>query len=244
MLKQHCGSGGTLLGSWQMGLIRALLGGVALLTSPRLHASDLEQARVYPVTENPAEFAASDRVGAEPSFTARRFVLQARTGIATSVGFVGVLGEVNLHDRLAVNAGVGTNFYGWSPAFGVRLRPLLFTSKVGTRRDAIYAITLEGSLSRAAYGEPPKLPVYCIEACQPSPRLETRYVSWGQVELGFEMLAAERYQFLGSFGWSKMLGDPSFSCVREATGERFDCSHDTRITPHVFVISFAAGYAF
>ncbi|MEO6600144.1 MAG: hypothetical protein ABIQ16_09750, partial [Polyangiaceae bacterium] len=63
-------------------------------------------------------------------------------------------------------------------------------------------------------------------------------------ELGVEMRAAQRYQFLGSLGWSKMLGNPSFTCVRETTGESFDCSHDTRITPHVFVITFAVGYAF
>ncbi|MEO6598256.1 MAG: hypothetical protein ABIQ16_00175, partial [Polyangiaceae bacterium] len=123
----------------------------------------------------------------EPDFTTRRFVLQARTGIATSVGFFGVLGEFNLHDRLAINAGVGTNFYGWSPAFGVRLRPIIFTSNIGTRRGAVYAITLEGSLSRAAYGDPPRFVAYCIEACHPPPpHLETRYVSWGQIELGVE----------------------------------------------------------
>ena len=226
-------------------LISALLGAVALLTSPSLRASDLEEAHVYSVTERTAAASSSVTPQTEPDFTTRRFVLQARTGIATSVGFVGVLGELNLHDRIAINAGVGTNFYGWSPAFGVRLRPITFTSNIGTRRGAAYAFTLEGSLSRAAYGEQPRMVAYCIEVCQPPPaHLETRYVNWGQIELGFELRAAERYQILGSLGWSKMLGKPAFTCVRETTGESFDCSHDTRITPRVFVITFAVGYAF
>lgn len=181
----------------------------------------------------------------EAGFTTRRFVLQTRTGFATSVGFVGVLAELNLHDRLAINAGIGSNFYGWSPAFGVRVRPIVVTSNIGTRRSVAFALTLEGSLSRAAFGEQPRIGVYCIEECRPPPpRLQTRYVSWGQLELGFEMRAAEHYQFLGSLGAAKMLGEPRFTCTWQTTMESFDCTTDTRITPRVFVLTFAVGYAF
>ena len=229
-----------------------LLGAMALLTSQRLSASEPEEALVYPVSKGTAypvsegtAAVASGPLQTEPDFTTRRFVLQARTGLATSVGFVGVLGELNVHDRLAVNAGVGSNFYGWSPAFGVRLRPIIFTSQIGTRSRAAYAITLEGSLSRSAFGQRPSMVAYCIEECPtPAPHLQTRYVSWGQIELGVEMRAAQRYQVTGSLGWAKMLGKPQFNCIRETTGEHFDCSHDTRITPRVFVITFAVGYAF
>jgi hypothetical protein len=212
------------------------------LASSRLCASELEQ----PVAQTD-EIAAADAPATEPDFTTRRFVLQLRTGLATSVGFVGALGEFNLHDRLAINAGVGTNFYGLSSAVGLRLRPIIFSSSIGTTHGAAYAITLEGSLSRAAFGEQPRLDLsYCLEECpSPSPRLQTRYVSWGQLELGVEMRAAERYQFLGSLGWSKMLGSPTFTCVSDATGERRNCADDdTRITRRVFVITFAVGYAF
>ena len=179
---------------------------------------------------------------AEPDFTSHRFGLQLRSGVATSVGFVGALAEFNLHDRLAVNAGVGTNFYGLSSAFGVRLRPLIFRSSALTRMPMVWALTLEGSLSRGAVGEQPDL-AYCIEECVARSSVVTRSVNWGQIEVGAEMRAGH-YQFLGSLGGAVILGSPRFTCVHDATGAAFDCTDEQRVRSRTFVLTFAAGYVF
>ena len=185
---------------------------------------------------------AADTEAPEPTFTARRFVLQLRSGVATNVGFVGALAEVNLHDRLALNAGIGTNFYGLSSAFGVRLRPLIFTSSPGTRVPIVWALTLEGSLSRGAVGQQPSID-FCIEECPARSSVVTRSVNWGQLELGAEMRAGP-YQFLGSLGWARILGQPRFTCVYDNTGRAFDCTDEQRVRSRTFVVTFAAGYAF
>ena len=231
------------------GLLCALWFASALLCGSVARASELDDAYVYPVGEKnpePAPAPPTAEAEREPNFSDHPFTLQVRSGFATSVGFIGALAELNVHDRLAINAGLGTNFYGASPAVGVRLRPLVFSSGVGTTRPIEYAVTIEGSASRAAFGEQPSLGLLpCIEQCtEPSSKLVTRVVSWGQLELGGELRAAGHYQLLGSFGWAKMLGNPRFDCVQTSTGERFDCSGDSSVTRQVFVMTWAFGYAF
>jgi hypothetical protein len=202
-------------------------------------------AQVVPLGTSATESTAvqtADSEAAEAAFTARRFVLQLRSGVATSVGFVGTLAEFNVHERLALNAGFGTNFYGLSSAFGVRLRPLIFSSSSATRAPSAWAVTLEGSLSRGAVGEQPDL-AFCIEECAARSSVVTRSVNWGQLEVGAEMRAGH-YQFLGSLGWARILGNPRFTCVYDNTGTAFDCTNEQRLRSRTVVLTFAAGYAF
>lgn len=58
-------------------------------------------------------------------FSDRPIQIGTRMGFGTTVGLIGLLGEYNVDDMLALGGGIGVN--GWGPIWGIhaRIRPLI-----------------------------------------------------------------------------------------------------------------------
>lgn len=149
------------------------------------------------------------------AFTDRRFQLETRVGIDTSVGEVGLVGEYNLFERLAIGAGFGTNTLGPEWGVHVRLRPIVGTSSSGRR---LHAFTVETALSRGQYaGTIDVLPSLgpCMEGdtsgC-PTER-SAEWMTWLQFELGWETRAEYGFSLRLSSGYAMALNAPAWKCT-------------------------------
>lgn len=87
-------------------------------------------------------------------FTDLPMLFELRTGFGTSVGEIGLVGEYNVLDRLALGAGIGLNI--WGPIWGihVRGRPIIGATQSGR----LHAMTFETSFSQGMYAGIPAFP--------------------------------------------------------------------------------------
>lgn len=148
----------------------------------------------------------------DPKFTSRRIQVQFQTGVGTSVGEAGVIAEYNLHDRLALGGGVGTNIVGVEVSAHARARPLIGTTDSGR----LHALTLQSALALGQYKKLGDVvwsqcdePRYC--PLGPSPE----WVAWLQFELGWETRASNGFLFRVSAGYAFAINSPNWRCTIE-----------------------------
>lgn len=183
-----------------------------------------------PVAETPNEQASRPRYDDHP------FAVELRTGAASATGLVGVVFEYNAHDRLVLNAGVGTNLLGISSAVGARVRPVIGASSNGKQ---LHALVLEATLSRSAYlGDWAAEEFFCDNRCT-----LPRYVGWAQAELGWEGRIGH-WQLQTTVGAAFMLGHPQFSCRHDGIDSAANCSSSQTLTRVLFTQTLGVGYAF
>jgi len=211
----------------------ALIGGVGGITT---RAAADEPLPIYPVTEdNDAPSLAGAEEAARPRFDDHPFVIQLRTGAASATGLMGAVVEYDLHDRLAVDAGLGTNALGLSTALGLRVRP--FVGATANRRQ-LHALVIETSLSRSAYAG--NLDVLCYDGYDGCNRLQ--YVLWLQAEIGWEARFGQ-WVVQTSLGAASLLGDPQFRCRASSSGSA-DCAPRSASVRVLFSQTIGFGYAF
>lgn len=183
-----------------------------------------------PATETPSE-----RVP-RPRFDDRPLAFELRTGAASATGLVGIVLEYNVHDRLALNAGVGTNLLGISSAVGARVRPMIGASSNGKQ---LHALVLEATLSRSAYeGGWAAEQLFCEDRC-----MQPRYVGWAQAELGWEARIG-RWQLQTTVGAAFLIGNPQFSCRHDGIDSPAYCGSSQNVARVLFTQTIGAGYAF
>ncbi|MEO6599753.1 MAG: hypothetical protein ABIQ16_07765, partial [Polyangiaceae bacterium] len=170
-----------------------------------------------------------------PRFDDHPLAIELRTGAATATGLLGVVLEYNVHDRLAFNAGVGTNLLGLSSSVGARVRPVIGAS--GNRKQ-LHAFVVETSLSRSAYLGDWIAGFPCDDHC-----IQPRYVGWAQAELGWEARIGH-WQLQTTLGAAFLLGNPQFSCRQDGFDSPANCASSGGVTRVLFTQTIGAGYAF
>jgi hypothetical protein len=171
-----------------------------------------------------------------PRFDDHPLAIALRTGAASATGLAGVLLEYNVHDRLVLNAGVGTNLLGISSAVGARVRPVIGAS--GNRKQ-LHAFVVEASLSRSGYqGDWIADLFFCDDRC-----VQPRYVGWAQAELGWEARIGH-WQLQTTLGAAFLLGNPQFSCRHDGFDSPANCGSSEAVTRVLFTQTIGAGYAF
>ncbi len=183
----------------------------------------------------------------EPRFSDRPISLEARSGVSTSVGLLGVVAELTPIDRLSFGGGIGNN--GLGPIWGLHLRarPVLFGAD---RHGNIAALTLEGAYSRGRY-EGFDLTGVMASLCEgesPDPndgcysvQVIARTVSWGQLELGGELRFWSGVSLRASLGIATALGSPDWQCLHD--GQTNSCGSKAPAST-LPVATLAVGYAF
>jgi hypothetical protein len=208
------------------------LGMVGMVGTITTRATADEPLPVYPVDANEAPSVVANDDASRPRFDDHPLALELRLGAAAATGVLGVVLEYNVHDRLALNAGVGTNLLGLSNSVGARVRPWVLAS--GNRKQ-LHALVLEGSLSRSVYAGEWGGGILCEDRCT-----QPRYVAWAQGELGWEARFGQ-WQVHTSLGAASLLGDPQFSC---AHGQADPDHCGSRVARVLFSQTIGVGYAF
>ncbi|HKO54092.1 MAG TPA: hypothetical protein VJV79_40565 [Polyangiaceae bacterium] len=206
-----------------------MIGGV-LTTPTRAHAR--EPLPVYPVVADEEPSVAANDEAPRPRFDDHPLAIEVRTGAAAATGLLGAVLQYSVHDRLLVNAGVGTNLLGISSSLGVGVRPLVVAS--GNRKQ-LHAMILETSLSRSAYVGELGGAFFCETGC-----VRPRYVAWAQAEVGWQARFG-RWQIQTSLGAATLLGKPQFSCT-PSQADPDDCG--TAVTRVLMTQTIGFGYAF
>ena len=183
-----------------------------------------------------AEFAR----GPDPKFTDRRFQLETRMGIGTTVGELGLVGEFNLFESVAVGAGIGLNTFGREWGAHVRLRP------ISGRRSGqrLHALTFESAISRGQYAGIPSLVPF--HECSTYDRREdcpsgrnAEWITWLQFELGWETRASNGFSLRLSSGYAFALNKPEWKCINSSQSTGCGATVNTAIP----TFSLALGYA-
>lgn len=185
-----------------------------------------------------------------PKFSDHPLAIEARSGLATSVGLIGVVAELTPLDWLTLGGGVGDNGYGAILGAHLRLRPLIFEP---TRHASLTALTLESAYSRGRHGgfdfdptfgglcegspDDPKSQCY-------RPSLVPQRIDWFQLEVGVENRLASGFTFRFSAGGATALGWPAWHCTN--LGQPAACLPNGRSEPgrSLLVLTMALGYAF
>jgi hypothetical protein len=203
-------------------------GGVCAITT---RAAADEPLPVYPVAADDARELVADDDVSRARFDDHPFAIELRTGAGAATGLAGFVLEYNVHDRLVLNAGLGTNLLGISSSVGARARPIVGAS---SNRKQLHALILETSLSRSAStGEPAGDIFFCDDRC-----IQPQHVSWVQAEAGWEARFGH-LQIQTSLGAAFLLGNPNFSC---AVSQYSGCS--SSVARILFTQTFGIGYAF
>lgn len=177
-------------------------------------------------------------------FTDRAIQLEGRVGYGTTVGLLGVVGEYNLFDRLALGGGVGLNDLG--PVWGIhaRLRPIVMTAQGGRR---LHAITLESAISQGHYAGSEVRLMPTMRDCSSHDTsgcrtyVSSEFVSWLQFDIGWEMRAPSGFSLRVSYGFATRLNSPNWQCT--VLGETSRCGDET-IAKTIPTLTVALGYAF
>jgi hypothetical protein len=157
--------------------------------------------------------------------------LELILGADTRVGELGMSLEYALGDALSLGAGVGTNGFGAEWALNARVRPLWWRVPNGS---VFYALTLEGSLSRATEGSVDLVP--CIDGCEDT-SVVPQTVYFAQGELGWEAMTRKGFTFRVSSGFANAIGSRLWRCSEHAAY----CKPPAQ---QFFVQTFALGLAF
>ena len=176
--------------------------------------------------------------------TRRRFdhdpwLLSGVFGLASPVGYGGVLAGYSIHDRVELDAGLGIAGKG-VPAFAINahLRPLLWFS---SRRQELQALTLDVGYSFSRY-ETSRLGVQGRAAFVDYPDASTYHLTlahWFQYAFGWEMLTEHGYDLRGAFGLAIPTNAADAYCTN-ASG-RTPCTSKLNPLPS---LSFAVGHTF
>ena len=183
----------------------------------------------------------------ELSFGARPIALELRTGLSTSVGLLGLVGELTPLDRVTIGGGIGNNGLGRIWGAHLRARPLLFRPD---RHGNVGAITIESAYSRSRY-QGLNLGDFASSICEGdpsdphgncySPNVVPQMVSWLQVELGAELRFRSGVSLRGSFGVATSLRAPHWQCTSH--GQPAPCA-EWQPAQSLPVVTLAVGYAF
>ncbi len=190
------------------------------------------------------EFEMAGDAAPRSRFTERAMLLEGRVGYGTTVGFLGVVGEYSLFDRLALGGGVGLNDLG--PVWGIhaRLRPIVMTAQSGRR---LHAITLESAISQGHYAgsEVRLMPtmrdcsIHDTSGCRT--QVSSEFVSWLQFDIGWEMRAPSGFSLRVSYGFATRLNSPNWQCT--VLGVTSSCGDET-VARTIPTLTVALGYAF
>jgi hypothetical protein len=186
--------------------------------------------------------------GGEVEFDDRPFNVQLRLGFGSSVGVSGLVGEVDLDDRINIGAGAGTNLRGAIVGAHVRLRPLVFRTSQG---GAAHAIPIEAAVSRSRYSgalgdgflsdlcegawNDPKSRCY-------DPPITAEWVWWGQIETGWEFRHRSGLSLRATTGVAWLLATPNWQCTID--GAPVPCGHRVPSTVLPGTFTFSVGYSF
>jgi len=168
--------------------------------------------------------------------------LELVTGVATTVGLVGVAGELDLGNPLSLGAGVGGNGYGVDWEVHARFRPIY---SLPPERHFFSALTVQGTFASSLNSNTSLIPgIDCDtndihDGCYAPPVVPER-VYWAQSELGWEGMFQSGLTLRVATGLARELGSPSWHC--EISGQIVPCGSLPART--VFVQTFAVGYAF
>jgi hypothetical protein len=181
-------------------------------------------------------------VASIPHFDDRPWQAEIRFGAGTTVGLLGLVGELNLLDRMALGAGLGFNELGAAFGAHARFRPLVFR---GSR--SLHALTLELAYSQTRYrGEPGFVPSICEgnpddpeSSCFDPPVVPVR-AHWGQIEFGWEARFPSGFTLRVATGGAWLLHGVEWRC--EFENAEAPCRSDPG--PSVPVLALAVGYAF
>lgn len=184
-----------------------------------------------------------------PKFSDRPIGIEARTGLATSVGLIGVVAELTPLDWVTLGGGVGENGYGAIFGTHLRLRPLIFDA---APHEALIAITLETAYSRGRHGGFDFDPLSALCEGSPDdprsscyrPTVVPQLIDWFQVEVGVELRIDSGFTFRFSAGGAGALGWPRWQCTSQ--GQPAPCLSNGRSEPSrsLLVLTSALGYAF
>jgi hypothetical protein len=186
----------------------------------------------------PADAIQSERAG----YGARLFHVELITGVATTVGLLGIAGELNLGNPLSIGAGLGENGMGtdweaharWRPAYSVTPSGSFFT---GLSLEGAFASSLNTNTNFAIAVDcnPDDIHGGCYDIAVVPQR-----VYWAQGELGWEGMFRSGLTLRVASGLARELGSPNWRC--ELRGQTVPC--DSLPARTVFVQTFAIGYAF
>jgi hypothetical protein len=199
-----------------------------------------------------ADATAAEAPQAPPRASVRHFTdaplgIEVRTGIATSVGLLGVVGEYTPFDVVTVGGGIGTN--GRGPVWDVHARFRIY--QMEPLNGLLRAVTLETSFSRGKYASLRFLDVFS-SLCEgdPSdpngncynPTFVPAEVSWWQVELGWETRFRSGISLRPSLGFAIALNTPDWQCETNA-GPGVCGDRASRPGAFIPVLALGIGYA-
>lgn len=179
-------------------------------------------------------------------YAARPFHLELIAGVATTVGLLGVAGDIDLGNALSLGGGIGTNILGRDYEAHVRVRPLY---KLSADRAFFSALTLEAAFASSLnsntnsdllpFGDCNSLDIN--SSCYDPPVVPER-VYWAQAELGWEVMFASGVTLRLATGFAQEIRSPNWHCRGYDSNSALPChSLPARL---VFVQAFAVGYAF
>jgi hypothetical protein len=177
-----------------------------------------------------------------PHFDDRRWQAEIRFGGGTTVGLLGLVGEVNLLDRMALGAGLGFNELGAALGAHARWRALVFRG-----RQSLHALTIELAYSQTRYaGQPGLVPSMCDgspddpqSSCFDPPVVPVR-AHWAQLEFGWEARLPSAFTLRVATGGAWLLHRIDWRC--EFENAEAPCRSDP--DPAVPVVTLALGHAF
>jgi hypothetical protein len=108
-------------------------------------------AQAQPVALIPSPRLAPPEVSPWHEFAARPFTLEARYGVGTPIGFIGVAGELSPVPALAFGCGAGTNLVGLQLACWLSGRIVLRSRERAFGVEWARAITLSSGFSEGRY---------------------------------------------------------------------------------------------
>ena len=174
-------------------------------------------------------------VVAEPQRFDQPFHLEARLGGGTSVGLIGVVGEWNVVDVLALGVGVGFNEW---PVFGAGAR---VRWPVGTFAKHQHAFTLEVDYSRGKYAGMPSFGSVCLHSESCDVRLDPATAHWIQSEVGWELRTLSGFTLRLAVGAAWLLNSIDWRCTKDDQPTPCQGKQGETSIP---VSTVALGYAF
>ena len=179
-------------------------------------------------------------LNAPSKFSDRPLMIQLRGGIDTLVGLFGLTASYDVHNRLALGAGLGTNAAGLQLAVFARVRPLIWENgRTGTLR----ALAFEGSFSTGpTYYRPIDFLLGSGTESGLSGTLHWSRVSWIQGEVVYEVRTMSGFSFTVGAGMAVPVDSRGPWCVDELKGW---CSTNASSSPQVLpTVTGGIGYAF
>jgi hypothetical protein len=170
-------------------------------------------------------------------FDDRPVTFGAVIGFGTLVGEAGITVGYELDDRLAVGAGIGSNFEGWMGGPYLRMRPVVGMERTGRR---LHAFSVDVGLSIGPYDDSFSIPTSGIhqDLDEPSRQLGHDTVAWLQLEPSWETKSASGTTVRLGTGWAVLLTPEAVGCEGPLEGD--PCGDPTPVTA---VVTFSMGFA-